>query len=175
MPVLLGPAIAGLNLKRDGCYIDGTFGRGGHSGAILKGLGPAGRLLAIDRDPAALAAAPDALKDDPRLELIKGEFAEIGRYAEERNLLGKVDGVLLDVGVSSPQLDDAERGFSFQADGPLDMRMDPEQRPSAAEWIAAVDEKSLRYVIRKLGEEPQAGRIAHAVWRRSSGPRNWRR
>jgi 16S rRNA (cytosine1402-N4)-methyltransferase len=163
VPVLLGPAIAGLNLKRDGCYIDGTFGRGGHSGAILKGLGPAGRLLAIDRDPAALAAAPDALKDDPRLELIKGEFAEIGRYAEERNLLGKVDGVLLDVGVSSPQLDDAGRGFSFQSDGPLDMRMDPEQRPSAAEWIAAVDEKSLRYVIRKLGEEPQAGRIAKAI------------
>jgi len=163
VPVLLGPAIAGLNVKPDGCYIDGTFGRGGHAGAILERLGPAGRLLAIDRDPQALAAASDALAADPRLELIRGEFSEIGRYANDRDLCGKVDGVLLDLGVSSPQLDDAARGFSFQADGPLDMRMDPDHGQSAADWLAAVDEKSLKNIIRQYGEESFAGRIARAI------------
>lgn len=163
MPVLLGPAIAGLNLKPDGCYVDGTFGRGGHSRAILERLGPSGRLLAIDRDPQAIAAASPALKRDSRLELIRGEFAEIRRYAAERNLLGKVAGVLLDLGVSSPQLDEANRGFSFRTDGPLDMRMDPDGGQSAAEWLAVVDERTLKDVIRKFGEERFAGRIARAI------------
>lgn len=163
MPVLLAPAIAGLNLKPDGWYIDGTFGRGGHSSAILEQLGTNGRLLAIDRDPLAIEGANPALTSDPRLELIKGEFSEIKRYATERKMLGKVDGLLLDVGVSSPQLDEAERGFSFRADGPLDMRMDPTRGPSAAEWLARVEERTLKKVLQQLGEERFAGRIAAAI------------
>ena len=163
VPVLLGPAISGLNLKTDGCYVDGTFGRGGHSGAILDQLGPAGRLLAIDRDPQAIAEAPDAVKNDPRLELINGKFSELKRYAAERNLLGQVDGLLLDLGVSSPQLDEAARGFSFRTEGPLDMRMDPASGTSAAEWLATVDERSLKNVLRKFGEEKFAARIARAI------------
>jgi len=163
VPVLLGPAISGLNLKTDGCYVDATFGRGGHSGAILQELGTDGRLLAIDRDPQAIAEAPESLKHDPRLELINGKFSELKQYATERNLLGKVDGLLLDLGVSSPQLDEAGRGFSFRSDGPLDMRMDPSSGQSAAEWLGAADEKTLRDVLRKLGEERFAGRIARAI------------
>ncbi len=153
MPVLLGPAIAGLNLKPDGWYVDGTFGRGGHSGAILENLGSEGRLLAIDRDPMAIKNARADLKRDSRLELINGEFSEVNRYAIERNVLGKVDGLLLDLGVSSPQLDEAERGFSFRSDGPLDMRMDPSSGQSAADWLARVEERTLRKVLQQLGEE----------------------
>jgi 16S rRNA (cytosine1402-N4)-methyltransferase len=127
--------------------------------------------LAIDRDPQAIAAAPESLQRDPRLELIHGEFSEVRRYATERNLLGKVDGLLLDLGVSSPQLDEAGRGFSFQSDGPLDMRMDPTSGQSAAAWLASVDERTLRDVLRKLGEERFAGRIARAiVTARASAP-----
>jgi 16S rRNA (cytosine1402-N4)-methyltransferase len=163
VPVLLGPAIAGLNLKADGCYVDGTFGRGGHASAILERLGVDGRLLAIDRDPQAIEDASPALKDDPRLELIKGEFSEVKKYANERELLGKVDGLLLDLGVSSPQLDEAERGFSFRSDGPLDMRMDPSRGQSAADWIAGVEERILKKVLQQLGEERFAGRIARAI------------
>jgi 16S rRNA (cytosine1402-N4)-methyltransferase len=163
VPVLLGPAIAGLNLKADGWYIDGTFGRGGHSGAILENLGAEGRLLAIDRDPQAIENASPALKRDPRLELINGEFSEVKKYAIERNVLGKVDGLLLDLGVSSPQLDEAERGFSFRADGPLDMRMDTGRGQSAADWLNRVEERSLRRVLQQFGEERSASRIARAI------------
>ena len=162
-PVLLAPAIAGLNLKADGCYLDGTFGRGGHSAAILNELGSSGRLIAFDRDPDAIAAAPATLTDDPRFELVNDRFSELLRYATERDLVGKVDGLLLDLGVSSPQLDEAERGFSFRADGPLDMRMDPSTGPSAAEWLATVDEKKLRRVLKEFGEEQFAARIASAI------------
>ncbi len=171
MPVLLGPAIAGLNLKADGCYVDGTFGRGGHAGAILQELGPNGRLLAIDRDPQAIAGATEFLVGDPRLELINGKFSELERYATERNVLGKVDGLLLDLGVSSPQLDEAERGFSFRSDGPLDMRMDPTQGQSAKDWLASVDERTLKQVLKVFGEEKFAGRIARAICSaRETGP-----
>ena len=163
VPVLLGPAISGLNLKADGCYIDGTFGRGGHAGEILQQLGPEGRLLAIDRDPDAIANAPQFLLNDRRLTLINGTFSEAKTYATERNLLGKVDGLLLDLGVSSPQLDEARRGFSFRTEGPLDMRMDPASGQSAADWIASVDEQTLKNVLRKFGEERFAGRIARAI------------
>ncbi len=163
VPVLLGPAIAGLNIKVDGWYVDGTFGRGGHSGAILKNLGPDGHLLAIDRDPQAISSAPESLRNDPRLELLHGEFSEIRRYAIERNMLGKVDGLLLDLGVSSPQLDTATRGFSFQSDGPLDMRMDPSKGASAADWIGTVEEKTLKRVLQQFGEERFSGRIARAI------------
>jgi 16S rRNA (cytosine1402-N4)-methyltransferase len=163
VPVLLGPAIAGLNLKPDGWYIDGTFGRGGHSGAILEHLGDKGRLLAIDRDPEAIKSANPVLTNDERFELINGEFSELKKYAIERKLLGKVDGLLLDLGVSSPQLDEAERGFSFRSDGPLDMRMDPSHGRSAADWLAVVEERSLKKVLQQLGEERFAGRIARAI------------
>lgn len=163
LPVLLGPVVAGLNVKANGCYVDGTFGRGGHASAILSELNDEGRLIGIDRDPAAQAEAPEALKSDPRLELIHGEFSGIRRYASERNLLGKVDGLLLDLGVSSPQLDEGERGFSFRTDGPLDMRMDWSRGQSAADWIRTVDEKTLKRVLQQLGEERFAGRIARAI------------
>ena len=163
VPVLLDPVLEGLNIRPGGRYVDGTFGRGGHSSAILTLLDAEGRLLAIDRDPQAIAQVDEALLNDPRFELIQGEFAELGDYAVERELLGKVDGLLLDLGVSSPQLDEAARGFSFQSDGPLDMRMDPGSGQSAAEWLAQVDEKGLKKVLAQLGEERFAGRIAKAI------------
>ena len=163
VPVLLDQVLEGLNIHADGWYLDGTFGRGGHSSAILKYLNTDGRLLAIDRDPQAIEQVDKALRDDPRFELIQGEFAELRNYAVERKLLGKVGGLLLDLGVSSPQLDEAARGFSFQADGPLDMRMDPTSGISAAEWLEQADEKDLKKVLAELGEERFAGRIARAI------------
>ena len=163
VPVLLGPVLEGLNIRADGCYVDGTFGRGGHSRAILERLTAAGSLLAIDRDPQAIASAPKALLSDPRFELVRGECAQLEKLIAERGLLGRVDGVLLDLGVSSPQLDEASRGFSFLRDGPLDMRMDPDHGVSAAEWLATVDEKELRHVLRTYGEERNAARIARAI------------
>lgn len=163
VPVLLEAVVTGLNLRDDGLYVDGTFGRGGHSLAILKRLGPTGRLLAIDRDPQAIATAADALISDPRFELVQGEFSELKEHAIKRNILGKVDGLLLDLGVSSPQLDEAERGFSFQSDGPLDMRMDPTSGSSAADWLANVKERELRKVLFEFGEERFAARIARAI------------
>ena len=163
VPVLLDPVLEGLNIRSNGWYVDGTFGRGGHSSAILKLLDTEGRLLAIDRDPQAIAQLDETLLNDPRFELIHGEFAELKNYAIERKLLGKVAGLLLDLGVSSPQLDEATRGFSFQSDGPLDMRMDPTSGISAAEWLEQVDEKALKQVLSQLGEERFAGRIARAI------------
>ena len=163
VPVLLGPVLEGLNIRADGCYVDGTFGRGGHSRAILERLTAAGSLLAIDRDPQAIASAPKALLSDPRFELVRGECAQLEKLIAERGLLGRVDGVLLDLGVSSPQLDEASRGFSFLRDGPLDMRMDPDHGVSAADWIATVDERELRHVLKTYGEERNAARIARAI------------
>ena len=163
VPVLLGPVLEGLEIKQDGVYVDGTFGRGGHSYAILQRLGTGGRLLAIDRDPQAIEAADKALTEDPRFELQRGELEKLGRYIEEHGLTGKVDGLLFDLGVSSPQLDEARRGFSFLRDGPLDMRMDPESGVSARDWLEKVDERELRHVLYRYGEENQAGRIARAV------------
>ncbi len=163
VPVLLGPVLQGLRIKGDGLYVDGTFGRGGHSGEILKALDADGRLLAIDRDPQAIAEAPASITGDSRFELVRCELAELGSIIRSKGLEARVDGLLLDLGVSSPQLDDAERGFSFMRDGPLDMRMDPEAGSGAAEWLADVEENELRRVIRKYGEERQAGRIARAI------------
>lgn len=162
VPVMLDAVISGLNLREDGVYVDGTFGRGGHSRAILERLGSDGRLLAIDRDPQAIAAA-ETLLGDPRFDIERGELAQLKDISERHGLLGRVDGLLLDLGVSSPQLDDARRGFSFQNDGPLDMRMDPDTGPSAAEWLATVSEHNLRRVLKEFGEERFAGRIARAV------------
>lgn len=168
-PVLLGPVMDGLAVRSSGNYIDGTFGRGGHSAAILERLGPDGRLLAVDRDPEAIAEAGAELRQDSRVELIRNDFADIEKIALDRALAGKVDGILLDLGVSSPQLDRAQRGFSFLRDGPLDMRMDPDRGQSAAAWLARVDERELAQVLTQFGEEPQARRIARAVveYRRS--------
>jgi 16S rRNA (cytosine1402-N4)-methyltransferase len=163
VPVLLGPVLEGLAIRADGCYVDATFGRGGHSSAILERLGALGRLVAIDRDPQAIDAAPAALTDDPRFELVRSEFAELQACIGERGLSGRVDGLLLDLGVSSPQLDEPARGFSFLRDGPLDMRMDPETGTSAAEWLQTVDEKSLKHVLKFYGEEKHAARIARDI------------
>lgn len=163
MPVLMGPVLKGLEIKADGNYVDGTFGRGGHSSAILEQLNADGRLLAIDRDPQAIAAVPKALEEDPRFELLRGEIAELSTYIGERELTGRVDGLLLDLGVSSPQLDEAERGFSFLRDGPLDMRMDPDTGVSAAEWLESVEEQKLRRTLKIYGEETSAARIARAI------------
>ena len=163
VPVLLGPVLNGLRIRADGCYVDGTFGRGGHSNAIIERLDANGRLIAIDRDPQAISSAPQALLSDPRFELIRGECAQLKKFIGERDLTGEVDGLLLDLGVSSPQLDEAGRGFSFLRDGPLDMRMDPDAGVSAAEWLAMVDEKELRRVLKTYGEERSAARIARAI------------
>ena len=163
VPVLLGPVLEGLNVKQDGLYVDGTFGRGGHSTAILELLNDDGRLIAIDRDPQAIASAPSSLTADPRFELLRCDFAELATRIDERELTGRVDGVLLDLGVSSPQLDEAARGFSFLRDGPLDMRMDPDTGISAAEWLQAVEEQELKRVIRQYGEERHASRIAREI------------
>lgn len=163
VPVLLAPVIEGLSVKPNGNYIDGTFGRGGHSREILQLLGSKGRLLAIDRDPQAVAAVDESLANDPRFEIVRGEIAQLENIGLEQELLGKVDGLLFDLGVSSPQLDDAARGFSFRNDGPLDMRMDPEHGQNAADWLATVGEKELKKLLYELGEEKQAPRIARAI------------
>ena len=159
--VLLHEAVEGLAIKPDGIYVDGTFGRGGHSRLILQQLGPNGRLIAIDRDPQAIAEA--AKIQDPRFEIVHGPFSGITSYLSDRGLLGKVDGFLLDLGVSSPQLDDAERGFSFMKDGPLDMRMDPTRGVSAAQFIATAPVEEIARVFKEYGEERFAGRMARAV------------
>jgi 16S rRNA (cytosine1402-N4)-methyltransferase len=163
VPVLLGPVLEGLDIKAGGCYVDGTFGRGGHCSAILERLSADGRLIAFDRDPQAIAAAPNTLTEDSRFELVRGDYAELARFIGERELTGRVDGLLLDLGVSSPQLDEAGRGFSFLRDGPLDMRMDPDSGIPASQWLEQVEEQELRRVLRKFGEESDAVRIARAV------------
>lgn len=163
--VLLDEAVNGLNIKSDGIYIDGTFGRGGHSRLILSRLGDHGRLYAIDRDPQAIAAAAEIT--DPRFSIIHGPFSALADYMSERGLSGKIDGILLDLGVSSPQLDDAERGFSFMRDGPLDMRMDPTRGQSAAEWLLQADESDIAFVLKTFGEERFAKRIARAIVERN--------
>ncbi|WP_276723702.1 16S rRNA (cytosine(1402)-N(4))-methyltransferase RsmH [Pantoea septica] len=163
--VLLDEAVNGLNIREDGIYIDGTFGRGGHSRLILSQLGPQGRLIAIDRDPQAIAAA--AAIADPRFSIVHGPFSALADYVEELGLSGKISGILLDLGVSSPQLDDAERGFSFMRDGPLDMRMDPTRGHSAAEWLLQADEADIAFVLKTYGEERFAKRIARAIVERN--------
>lgn len=159
--VLLHESVDGLAIKPDGIYIDGTFGRGGHSRLILSKLGENGRLYSIDRDPQAIAEAQKI--DDPRFNIIHGPFSGMEKYMEERDLIGRVDGILLDLGVSSPQLDDAERGFSFMRDGPLDMRMDPTSGQAASEWLATADASDIAWVLKEFGEERFAKRIARGI------------
>jgi 16S rRNA (cytosine1402-N4)-methyltransferase len=159
VPVLPEEAVAALRVRADGIYVDGTFGRGGHSAAILALLGVRGRLLAFDQDPAALAAGAIA---DRRLELIHGRFSTMKAELGARGVT-RVAGVLLDLGVSSPQLDEAERGFSFSADGPLDMRMDPTRGETAADWLNRATEQEIREVIGTYGEERFAKQVAGAI------------
>ncbi|MEZ8203594.1 16S rRNA (cytosine(1402)-N(4))-methyltransferase RsmH [Vibrio splendidus] len=159
--VLLNESIDGLAIKPDGTYIDGTFGRGGHSRTILSKLGENGRLFSIDRDPQAIAEAQKV--DDPRFTIIHGPFSGMAEYAERYDLVGQVDGVLLDLGVSSPQLDDAERGFSFMKDGPLDMRMDPTTGVPVSQWLVEADLDDITWVIREFGEDKHARRIAKGI------------
>ena len=159
--VLLHEAVQGLALKDQGIYIDATFGRGGHSRLILSKLSPNGRLIGVDRDPRAVAEAKKI--QDSRFQIEHNSFSAIPEICEKYDLTGKIDGILLDLGVSSPQLDDAERGFSFMKDGPLDMRMDTTKGLSAAEWLAQVNEDDLAWVLKTFGEERFAKLIAAAI------------
>jgi 16S rRNA (cytosine1402-N4)-methyltransferase len=163
VPVLKDEVLQFLAIRPDGVYVDGTFGRGGHSRAILEQLGPVGRLLALDRDPDAVAVAQDLEKQDPRFRIVHSAYSALAEVLEAQAVAGRVDGILLDIGVSSPQLEDPARGFAFRADGPLDMRMDPGSGPSAAEWLNAADEAEIAGVLWRFGEERSSRRIARAI------------
>jgi 16S rRNA (cytosine1402-N4)-methyltransferase len=159
-PVLAREALDALNVRPTGIYVDGTFGRGGHARQILERLGPVGRLMAIDRDPEAVAAA--RMIEDRRFSCMHANFGALGQVLDEAGI-AQVDGVLLDLGVSSPQLDDPARGFSFRRDGPLDMRMDPTRGESAAAWLERAEQQDIGEVIRTHGEERFAEQIARAI------------
>lgn len=163
VPVLLDESMRALAVREAGCYLDGTFGRGGHARALLARLGPAGRLLAVDRDPEAVAAGTKLAESDPRFEIEHARYSQLPQLAEARGWRGRIDGILLDLGVSSPQLDQQERGFSFNADAPLDMRMDPSGGQSAADWLATASEQAIGNALKELGEERFARRIARAI------------
>jgi 16S rRNA (cytosine1402-N4)-methyltransferase len=166
-PVLRDAAIESLGIRPDGFYVDATYGRGGHAGEILGRLGDEGKLLAIDRDPEAEAAAALLFSGDARARFVRASFSDLSRHVAPAS----ADGILFDLGVSSPQLDDARRGFSFMRDGPLDMRMDPESGESAASFLARADEREIATVISRFGEERHAKRIARAiVAARTAGP-----
>jgi 16S rRNA (cytosine1402-N4)-methyltransferase len=158
-PVMLDEVLQGLNVQPQGRYVDATFGRGGHSRAVLASLGEEGRLVAFDRDPEAVVAGTELAADDRRFEMRRGNFADLATELPQ----GSIDGILFDFGVSSPQLDQAERGFSFLRDGPLDMRMDPDSGVSAAEWLARVAETELADVLFQFGDEKHSRRIARAI------------
>ncbi len=160
--VLLNEAVEALAIKKQGIYIDATFGRGGHSAEIVKQLGSEGRLLLIDKDPLAIAFAKEVYKDDKRILVWQGSFKDFPQALSEVRL-SKTDGILLDLGVSSPQLDDASRGFSFMREGALDMRMNPDVGISAAEWIAKADEEEIANVIYQYGEDKLSRRIARNI------------
>ncbi len=161
--VLLNEAVAGLFTSSDGIYVDATFGRGSHSQAILDRLGPHGRLIAFDKDPEAIAYAQKHFSHDKRFSIIHGSFAQMQIHLIQQNVFGKVNGILFDLGVSSPQLDNPERGFSFAKEGKLDMRMDTSQGMDAMNWIAQVSETELANILWKYGEEKFSRRIAGAI------------
>ncbi|STZ76929.1 16S rRNA (cytosine(1402)-N(4))-methyltransferase RsmH [Bergeriella denitrificans] len=160
--VLLHEGVDALNIRENGVYVDGTFGRGGHSRLILSRLGEAGRLIVFDKDPQAIAVAQELAAQDKRVSVVHGGFATFQTALDDLGI-GKIDGALFDLGISSPQIDDGERGFSFRFDAPLDMRMDPTRGMSAAEWIAAADEQELHEVIKNYGEERFSRQIARAI------------
>lgn len=161
--VLLDESVASLNIRPDGNYIDATFGRGGHTRAILQQLNEQGRLIAFDLDPEAINYAKKEFADEPRLTIEHCNFEQVANVIAQLGLVKKIDGVLMDLGVSSPQLDDAERGFSFLRSGLLDMRMDTSQGETARQWLSKVKHNDLAYVLRKYGEEKFAKRIATAI------------
>jgi len=161
--VLLEEAVSSLKIKGDGKYLDATFGRGGHSRAIMAGLTEQGRLFTLDKDPQAVAAGLEEWAGEPRFSIVQGSFAEMDRMVREWHIERNLDGILLDLGVSSPQLDDPERGFSFAKEGPLDMRMDPTKGVSAADWLAATPEREMSRVFWEFGEERHARRIARSI------------
>jgi 16S rRNA (cytosine1402-N4)-methyltransferase len=160
IPVMLGEAVEGLAVQAGGRYLDGTFGRGGHARAVLSRLGPEGRLLLMDRDPQAIATAQAEFAGDPRVSIRHANFSSMAEWDETA---GGLDGILLDLGVSSPQLDEAARGFSFMADAPLDMRMDTTQGESAADFLAHASEKEIADVLWIYGEERFSRKIARAI------------
>ncbi len=162
-PVLVDAVLEGLRLRRDGIYVDCTFGRGGHTRAMLERLGERGRVLAIDRDPEAVAAAMTLAGADPRLRAVHGRFGELAALAAGAGFGAGVDGIVIDLGVSSPQLQAPERGFSFAADGPLDMRMDPQAGVAASVWLARAREHEIADVLYRFGEERRSRRIARAI------------
>ncbi|SDR73292.1 16S rRNA (cytosine(1402)-N(4))-methyltransferase RsmH [Pseudomonas oryzae] len=166
--VMLHEAVEALAVRADGCYLDGTFGRGGHSRLVLAALGAQGRLIGFDKDPLAIATGLELMAADSRFQIVQRSFAELGEEVVARGLQGRVDGILLDLGVSSPQLDDPERGFSFMNDGPLDMRMNPDAGVSAAQWIATADEEEIARVFYEYGEERFSRRMARAIVQRRS-------
>lgn len=161
--VLLEEAINGLAIKRSGVYVDATFGRGGHSQAILNHLDENGRLLVIDKDLEAIAFGQKQFANEPRIQFFHGSFANLAEFTKKAQLFGKINGILMDLGVSSPQLDDASRGFSFMHDGPLDMRMDKTQDLDAAQFVNTAEVSLMTQVFREYGEERFAGRIARAI------------
>jgi len=160
-PVMLTEAVQHLNVQPHGIYFDATFGRGGHSQAILAELELPGRLLALDKDPAAARAATALIHEN--FCFVASSYADVAKVVQQNDCLGRVNGMLIDCGVSSPQLDDPERGFSFQSEGPLDMRMDPTQGVTAAQWLVDVKERDLAHVIKQYGEERYARRVARAI------------
>lgn len=162
VPVMLGETLSGLNVQPEGCYLDATFGRGGHARAILERLNEQGRLLVMDRDPQAIDEAKKLAKDK-RVQFYSGPFSQLLDFCQQENVVGEVRGILFDCGVSSPQLDDPERGFSFTADGPLDMRMDPSRGSSAADWLAVAKDTEIADVLYQFGEERYSRRLARAI------------
>ncbi len=166
VPVLLEDTVDQLQVTADGIYVDGTFGRGGHAREILRRLGPGGRLFALDRDPEAVNAGEILADSDPRFVIEQRNFGQLREFLEVHDVFGRVSGILFDLGVSSPQLDDRHRGFSFRLDGLLDMRMDPTEGQSAADWLNSATEESIRKVLFQYGEERAAPRIAREICRR---------
>lgn len=162
-PVLFQEVLDALHIRPDGVYVDGTFGRGGHARAILALLNDEGRLIVMDKDPQAIDHARQTLAHDKRVTIIHDDYARLKNHIEEQGLMQLIDGVLLDLGVSSPQLDDARRGFSFQHNGPLDMRMNPENGMSASQWLMSATEKEIADVLWQLGEERFSRRIARHI------------
>ena len=170
-PVLIDEVLAALAVRPAGLYVDATFGRGGHSARILEALGPHGRLIGIDRDPAAIGAGQVRYGQDPRVRLVRGESAQIAALVRAQGFGAQCDGILFDFGVSSPQLDDAARGFSFLKDGPLDMRMDPSSGQPVSAWLARANGDEMRHVIASFGQERFAAAIAREIVRtRASQP-----
>jgi 16S rRNA (cytosine1402-N4)-methyltransferase len=163
LPVMLAEVIDNLAIKSDGIYVDATFGRGGHASEILKQLGPNGRLIALDKDPTAIAFAKQRFGSDSRFMIQHGSFTDLQKVLVKQDLMGKLDGILFDLGVSSPQLDEADRGFSFMRDGKLDMRMNSDAGMDAATYIATVSEAALVKILFEYGEEKFARRIARSI------------